>query len=531
MITAVWTPANQRETPVASGAAAEVTMAIEHVDVLIVGAGVSGIGAACHLTRECPDRSYLILERRARLGGTWDLFRYPGVRSDSDMFTFGYRFRPWNQTKVLASGPVIQQYLADTAAEYGVDEHIRYGMQVLTAGWSTAQGRWTVEVRDASTRRRKKFTADFLVACTGYYDYDEGHRPTFAGEADFRGPIVHPQHWPEDLDHRGKKVVVIGSGATAVTLVPALAETARHVTMLQRSPTYILSLPAEDKISERLRRVLPDSVVFKLARRRNIALQRATYRLARSQPGVVRNLVLRGAQRQLAGAADLTHFTPRYNPWDQRLCIVPDGDLFKAIRSGRADVVTDRIDRFTPSGIRLVSGAELEADIIVTATGLNVQMMGGAEIEVDGKPLSLSDALTYKSVMLEGVPNATLVFGYPNASWTLKADLACEYTCRLLNHMAAHGYDQVVARATAADRGTGSVLDALNSGYVRRAADRLPRQGSRAPWLVHNDYVRDVPVLRHAPIDDGVLRFHRAGHAPPLPPGLAVARGLLGGDT
>jgi cation diffusion facilitator CzcD-associated flavoprotein CzcO len=490
-----------------------VSSASEHVDVLIVGAGVSGIGAACHLTRESPDRSYLVLERRTRLGGTWDLFRYPGVRSDSDMFTLGYSFRPWKDTKVLASGPDIQRYLAETAAEYGVAEHIRYGMHVLKAGWSTEQGVWTVDVRDAATRRKKRFTANFLMACTGYYNYDEGYRPEFSGEADFAGPIIHPQHWPEGLDYRGKNVVVIGSGATAVTLVPAMAEDAGHVTMLQRSPTYILTLPARDGISEQLRRVLPDSVVFAMARRRNIALQRAMYALSRSRPGVVRRALLTGAQRQLHGASDMKHFTPAYNPWDQRLCIVPDGDLFRALRSGRAEIVTDTIDRLTPTGIRLASGAELAADIIITATGLNLQMMGGAEVEVDGVPLAVNETLTYKSVMLDGVPNAVLVFGYTNASWTLKADLACEYACRLLNHMSAHGYTQAVARAGAGDRGTGTVLDTLDSGYVRRAADRLPRQGARAPWKVRNDYLRDVPVLRYAPIADGVLRFSRTQRA------------------
>jgi monooxygenase len=485
-------------------------MAVEHVDVLIVGAGVSGIGAACHLTRDCPGKSYLVLERRQRMGGTWDLFRYPGVRSDSDMFTFGYEFRPWNATKVLADGPSIQRYIEETAAEYGVDEHIRYGMQVLKASWSSEQGVWTIETRDAATKRRKKFTANFLMACTGYYSYDEAYRPEFPGEADFTGSIIHPQHWPEDLDYRGKKVVVIGSGATAVTLVPAMAGEAGHVTMLQRSPTYILSLPAEDKISEQLLRVLPASVVFRMARRRNIGLQRALYGVSRSRPRAMRSLMLKLAERQLGGSSDLKHFSPTYDPWDQRLCIVPNGDLFKAVRSGRADIVTDRVDRFTATGVRLASGDELEADIVITATGLNVQLMGGAAVEVDGATLDLHDRLTYKSVLLEGVPNASLVFGYTNASWTLKADLACEYTCRLLNHMSAHGFTQVVARATGDDRGTGTVLSTLNSGYVRRAAKILPRQGSRAPWLVRNDYLRDVPVLRYGAIDDGVLQFSSA---------------------
>jgi cation diffusion facilitator CzcD-associated flavoprotein CzcO len=387
-------------------------MPVEHVDVLIVGAGVSGIGAACHLTRSCPDKSYLILERRQRMGGTWDLFRYPGVRSDSDMFTFGYSFRPWNASKVLADGTSIREYVEETAAEYGVHEHIRYGMHVLKGSWSSETGRWTVEVRDAATRRRKKFTANFLMACSGYYNYDQGYRPEFPGEAEFTGTVVHPQFWPEDLDYRGKRVVIIGSGATAVTLLPAMAPDTAHITMLQRSPTYILTLPAEDKISERLRRFLPDSTVWRMARRRNILLQRGLYQLCRSRPEAVRNLMIKLAARQLNGTSDIANFTPRYQPWDERLCVVPNGDLFRAVRSGKADIVTDRIERFTATGIKLASGRELEADIIVTATGLNVQMLGGAEVEVDGETIDVSKRVAYKSVMLDGVPNAVLVFGY-----------------------------------------------------------------------------------------------------------------------
>jgi cation diffusion facilitator CzcD-associated flavoprotein CzcO len=488
----------------------EVRMPVEHVDVLIVGAGVSGIGAACHLTRDCPSKTYLVLERRDRMGGTWDLFRYPGIRSDSDMFTFGYNFRPWHATKVLADGTSIREYVEQTAAEYGVAEHIRYGMHVRKASWSTETARWTVEVHDAATKRGKKFTANFLMACTGYYDYDNGYRPEFPGEDDFTGPIVHPQFWPEDLDYRDKRVVVIGSGATAVTLVPAMAPDAAHVTMLQRSPSYILSLPADDKISELLRKVLPDDTVFRMARRRNVLLQRGLYKLSKAQPALVRGVMIRLAGRQLQGASDIVHFTPRYNPWDERLCIVPNGDLFKAVRDGSADIVTDRIERFTPSGIKLASGEELEADIIVTATGLTVQMLGGAEVEVDGQPVAISGRVAYKSTMLEGVPNAMLVFGYTNASWTLKADLACEYACRLINHMDRHGYGTAVAEATEADRGDGSVLDGLNSGYVRRAAGTLPRQGARGPWLVRQDYLRDLPMLRYGAIDDGVLQFTKA---------------------
>ena len=485
-------------------------MPVPHFDVLITGAGVSGIGAACHLTRECPGKTYAILERRERIGGTWDLFRYPGIRSDSDMYTFGYAFRPWNETRVLADGPSIQRYVEETAAEYGVPEHIRYGLKVLKTSWSSEDARWTVEARNERTGRKQRFTAGYLIAATGYYDYDRGYRPQFPGEERFGGQLIHPQHWPDDLEYAGKRILIIGSGATAITLVPALAEQAAHVTMLQRSPTYVMSLPAEDKISDALRRVLPDSTVWRLARRRNVLLQRGLYKLSRSRPRAVRKLMLRGVERQLGGAADLRHFTPRYDPWDQRLCIVPDGDLFRVIRDGRAEVVTDTVETFTETGVRLASGRELEADIVVTATGLQVQLMGGADLEVDGVPVPLGERVTYKGVLLEGVPNASIVFGYTNASWTLKADIACEYTCRLLNHMQQRGYETAVAYATDADRGAGSVMSALSAGYVRRADGRLPRQGTRGPWKVRNDYVRDAPVLRAGAIEDGVLTFTRA---------------------
>jgi cation diffusion facilitator CzcD-associated flavoprotein CzcO len=489
-------------------------MAVEHVDVLIVGAGISGIGAACHLTRACPGRSYAILERRPSMGGTWDLFRYPGIRSDSDMYTFSYSFRPWRATKVLADGESIRRYVRETAAEYGVDDHIRYGVKVVKASWSTPEGKWTVETVNEATGRKKRFTATFVIPCTGYYNYDAGYRPDFPGEDRFQGQIIHPQHWPEGFAYGGKKVVIIGSGATAVTLVPAMAPTAAHVTMLQRSPSYVVSLPAEDKIAERLLRILPAATVYKLARRRNITLQRGMYKLAKSQPRVVRALLLAGARRQLRGTSDLKHFTPNYDPWDQRLCIVPDGDLFHSIRQGRADIVTDTIETFTETGIKLTSGEELAADVIVTATGLQVQMLGGAAIEVDGEPLALNQAVTYKGVLLSGVPNAMLVFGYTNASWTLKVDIACEYICRLLNHLDAHGYSQFVVHASDDDRAEDSLLGGLSSGYVRRGNDRMPRQGTRGPWKVRNDYVRDVPVLRHSPIEDGVLEFSRPAPVP-----------------
>jgi cation diffusion facilitator CzcD-associated flavoprotein CzcO len=484
-----------------------------HVDVLIMGAGISGIGAACHLTRDFPSRSYRILERRTAIGGTWDLFRYPGVRSDSDMYTFGFNFRPWLDTKVLADGTSIRDYVNATADEYGVREHITFGRKVVRAEWSSAEGRWTVEALDERSGATETWTCEFLMACTGYYDYDSGYRPEFPGERSFQGPLVHPQQWPDGLDHAGKRVVVIGSGATAITLVPALAETAAHVTMLQRSPSYIVSLPAVDKISLALRKVLPDDLVYRLARGRNIAIQRGMYWFARKRPATMRKLVLAGARKHLGPDADLSHFDPVYDPWDQRLCVVPDGDLFGAIRSGAADIVTDTIETFTPTGIRLASGRELEADIVVAATGLQVQLIGGAQVLVDGDPVPFNQVMTYKGVLVEDVPNFAFVFGYTNASWTLKADIACEYVARLLRFMDDNDYTQVVPRGSDEVRGTDSVLSSLKSGYVRRGDDKLPRQGTESPWQVLNNYLRDAPMLRRSRIDDGVLRFGRAGAA------------------
>jgi cation diffusion facilitator CzcD-associated flavoprotein CzcO len=482
-------------------------MAHNHVDVLIIGAGVSGIGAACHLARECPNKTVAILERRIRLGGTWDLFRYPGIRSDSDMYTFGFDFKPWHDNKVLADGTAIREYVGQTAAEYGVTGKIRFGQRVTGASWSTERGRWTVTAADETTGELTEHTANFLIAATGYYDYDGGHRPAFPGEERFAGPIVHPQHWPAELDYAGKRVVVIGSGATAVTLVPAMARDAGHVTMLQRSPTYIISLPARDKISAFLQRFLPGSVVYRLGRMRNIGVQRALYAVSQRYPRFMRDLVVKGAAKQLRGTADVRHFVPSYNPWDQRLCVVPDGDLFQVIRDGKVSIVTDEVETFTEAGIRLRSGAHLDADVIITATGLSLQLFGGAAIEVDGEPLDVSKLLTYKAVLLENLPNAALIFGYINASWTLKADLAARYICRLLNHLDATGATQVVARAHPADRTTGSMLDALKAGYVRRGGAVLPRQGTHGPWKVRNNYLYDARVLRYGPIDDGVLHF------------------------
>lgn len=482
-------------------------MANRHVDVLIVGAGISGIDAACHLTRDLPGRSYRILERRHDVGGTWDLFRFPGVRSDSDMYTYGYRFRPWLGTQVLADGASIRRYLDDTIDAYGVRDHITFGRKVDQAAWSTDEGRWTVEALDEATGERERWTCTFLVICTGYFDYDAGYRPAFPGEQNFDGPIVHPQHWPQDLDHAGKRVVVVGSGATAVTLVPALAGQAAHVTMLQRSPSYVVSLPAEDKVSQTLNRILPTTVVYRLARLRNEAVQRAMYAVAQRYPDRARELIAAGVRRHLGPDGDLTAFDPKYNPWDQRLCIVPDGDLFAAVRTGTADIVTGTIETFTPTGIRLADGRDLAADIIVTATGLRVQVMGGMRLSVDGTPIALNEKLVYKAVLVEDVPNVAWVFGYTNASWTLKADLACEYVVRLLRHMDRHGYTQVVARAGAAEHDTGSVMSSLTSGYVRRANAYLPRQGRHGPWVVRNNYFHDARLLRRAPIADDALLF------------------------
>ncbi|WP_216898476.1 flavin-containing monooxygenase [Nocardia alni] len=481
-----------------------------HVDVLIIGAGLSGIGMACHLVREKTGRSYAILERRAAIGGTWDLFRYPGIRSDSDMYTFGYGFRPWNGTKVLADGAAIRQYIADTAAEHGVQDHIRFGRKVTEASWSSERGIWTVTaVADGGDT--EVYTCDFLVGCTGYYDYDKGYRPHFPGEENFPGPIVHPQHWPEDLDYRDKRVVVIGSGATAITLIPAMSDQAAHVTMLQRSPTYITSLPAEDPVAVGLKMArVPAAIAYRSGRARNIAIQRASFEFSRRNPSLMRRVLLGAVRAQVGAGIDMRHFSPRYNPWDQRLCIVPNGDLFKELRSGRASIVTDRIEEFTETGIRLASGEQLPADIIISATGLTVQMLGGVQLVVDGVPVTTRDLVLYKGTLLGGVPNMLFVLGYTNASWTLKADLAAQYFCRVLNHMRSHGYSTVVAVPEDDDRSPGSVMgDELNSGYIQRGDAVMPRQGTRGPWRVVNSYFRDRKQLRRDAIEDGVLRFGR----------------------
>ncbi len=475
--------------------------------MLIVGAGLSGIGAAHHLQEAFPDRSYAILEAREDLGGTWDLFRYPGIRSDSDMHTLGYRFRPWTNSKTIADGDSILEYVRQTARDGGIDRRIRFQQRAVRAEWSSAEARWMVEVERTDGGESSTLTCDYLWVCSGYYRYDEGFNPHFEGAESFAGEIVHPQHWPEDLDYAGKKVVVIGSGATAVTLVPAMAETAAHVTMLQRSPTYIASLPAEDPIAARLRRFLPPKAVYAVVRWKNVILQTLFYQLSRRRPEVVKKLVRRGVERSLPVDYDVDrHFKPRYDPWDQRMCLVPNGDLFAAIREGRASVVTDTIDRFTERGIRLDSGEELEADVIVTATGLNLLFLGGVELVVDGDPVDLPKTMTYKGMMLSGVPNCAFTVGYTNASWTLKADLTSEYVCRLLAHMDAHGYAKSMPKLTDPTVREAPFSD-FNSGYVLRALDQLPKQGSKEPWKLRQNYVFDLRSIRRSPVDDGTMRF------------------------
>ncbi len=494
-------------------AAAAATKAATHFDVLVIGAGLSGIGAGWHLQTRCRRLSYAILEARASIGGTWDLFRYPGVRSDSDMFTLGYAFRPWRGARAIADGPSILRYIRDTAAAYGIDRHIRFRHRVTDAAWSSQDARWTVTAARGDTGDSVAFTCNFLLMCSGYYSYDAPHAPDFPGAGRFAGRIVHPQFWPDDLDCTGRRVVVIGSGATAVTLVPELAKTAAHVVMLQRSPTYIVARPSEDAIANRLRRRLPLMLAYRLTRLKNMVLGMYFYRLARRQPERVRQGIIALTRRALGPDVDTaTHFTPRYDPWDQRLCLVPDGDLFEAVRSGRASVMTDRIESLTGAGIRLASGAELAADIIVTATGLKLNLLGDVTFAVDGAPVDFANSLTYKGMMFSDVPNLAAVFGYTNASWTLKADLICGYVCRLLNHMRRRGCSVALPRrgGAGAER---PFLD-FSSGYVQRALAMLPKQGSRAPWRVHQNYARDVAALRFGAVADGVMQFRRTGSRP-----------------
>ena len=486
-------------------------MTHEHFDVLVVGAGLSGIGAGYHLQTRCPAHSYAILEGRERLGGTWDLFRYPGVRSDSDMYTLGYAFRPWKEAKSIADGPAILKYVQDTAREHGIERHIRYGHRVKRAAWSTADAQWTVEVERGESNDVLRFTCNFLFMCSGYYRYAEGFTPGFAGIEKFKGRVVHPQQWTGDIAHAGQRVVVIGSGATAVTLVPELAKTAAHVTMLQRSPTYMVALPSQDRIANGLRRVLPPRLAYSLARWKQVLLTMYFFNLCRRNPARGKWLLLRGVRAQLGRGHDIaTHFTPRYNPWEQRLCLVPDGDLFKAMKAGRASVVTDTIEAFTETGLKLGSGTEIEADLIVTATGLTLQVLGGLQVTVDGARVDWARTMSYKGLMFDGVPNFASAFGYTNASWTLKSDLTCEYVCRLLNHMKAHRLRQCTPRNTDPSVTELPWID-FSSGYVQRSLALLPKQGSRAPWKAYQNYVRDILTLRWGRLDDGAMGFSNPG--------------------
>ncbi|HEY9556543.1 MAG TPA: NAD(P)/FAD-dependent oxidoreductase [Acidimicrobiales bacterium] len=491
---------------------------MEHLDVLIVGAGLSGIGAGHHVQTECPWASYAIFEARDSIGGTWDLFRYPGLRSDSDMFTLGYSFRPWDGEKTIADGASILQYIKDTAAAEGIDSKIRFNHRIVSAAWSSDEARWHVVAERTDTGEQVEVTCGFYFACSGYYRYDRGHQPDFPGIDRFRGRVVHPQHWPEDLDHSDQRVVVIGSGATAVTLVPSMARNAAHVTMLQRSPSYIGSLPEKNPVAEVLRKVLPERWSAPLIRWTLALGTQAFYQVSQRYPGPVKKVLRKGVQRQLPPGYDVdTHFSPSYNPWDQRFCAVPDGDLFKAISSGAASVVTDHVDTFTETGIRLRSGEELEADIVVTATGLELLFLGGVELTVDGEALDVSTRLTYKGMMLEGVPNLAVAIGYTNASWTLKCDLTCGYVTRLLNHMRTTGLRQCTP-VNSDPEVTEQPLLGLSSGYVLRSADRFPKQGSKFPWQVHQSYLRDYRALKRSDVVDPAMRFtNPAPSAAPVP--------------
>lgn len=481
-------------------------MTSEHLDVLIVGAGLSGIGAAWHLQNQCPGKSYAILEGRNAIGGTWDLFRYPGMRSDSDMYTLGYNFKPWTNPKAIADGPSIREYIRETAVENGIDKKIRFGIKVLKSSWSTEDAIWTVEAKRVDTGEKVKFTCNFLLMCTGYYKYEAGYTPHFEGRERFKGQVIHPQFWPENLDYSGKRVVVIGSGATAVTVVPAMTDKAAHVTMLQRSPTYMVSLPEQDVLANSLRRFLPERAVYHAIRAKNVALTLGFFNLAQSRPKPIRRLLLAHMRRQLGEGYDMKHFTPSYNPWEERLCAVPDGDMFKVIRNGKASVVTDHIESFTEKGIKLKSGQELEADIIVTATGLDLVMMGSMELIVDGEPIDISKKMYYKGLMFQDVPNLAMVFGYTNASWTLKADISSEYVCRLLRHMDAVGMRQCTPVNHDQSVKAESFIN-MHSGYIQRVLDKMPRQGDKAPWRLYMNYALDLVALRYRGVEDNAMQF------------------------
>jgi cation diffusion facilitator CzcD-associated flavoprotein CzcO len=480
---------------------------MEHFDVLIVGAGLSGIGAGYHLQTRCPERSYAIFEARATLGGTWDLFRYPGIRSDSDMYTLGYSFRPWEQAKAIADGPSILNYIKETARIYGIDRKIRYQHRIVAAAWSTPDARWTIEVQRPGHAENLRVSCGFVFVCGGYYSYESGYTPEFPGIERFKGRIVHPQKWDDGVDYQDKRVVVIGSGATAVTLVPELAKSARHVTMLQRSPTYVVSRPSEDRMANAMRRWLPSTLAYAITRWKRVLLGMYFYDLCQRKPERTKGLILRGVRMAMGPDYDVErHFSPRYKPWDQRLCLVPDGDLFLALRSGRASIATDQIETFTETGVKLAGGTELAADLLVTATGLNLEVLSGMQVSVDGSAVDMGKTLTYKGMMYAGIPNLASSFGYTNASWTLKCDLTCEFVCRLLNHMKAKGYRQCTPAQPAPDIESEPWVN-FSSGYFQRSLHKLPKQGSKAPWRLYQNYARDLLMLRYGRIEDGVLRF------------------------
>ncbi len=475
---------------------------MEHFDVIIVGAGLSGIGAAWHLQTRCPGKSYAVLEGRSAMGGTWDLFRYPGIRSDSDMFTLGYNFKPWLGEKSIADGASIRGYIEETAHENGIDKHIRYGHKVVSADWSSAEAHWTLTLANGA-----RMTAGWVMMCSGYYRYDAGHAPKFPGMEAFKGTVVHPQFWPEDLDYTGKRIVVIGSGATAMTLVPAMAKTAAHVTMLQRSPTYVASVPSKDPVATRLRKLLPTGLAYRAIRLKNVVVRMTLFWLVRRNPAMAKMRLVGMVRDALGPDYDVEmHFTPRYNPWDQRLCAVPDADLFNAIKEGTVSVVTDTIDNFTTAGLKLTSGRVLESDIVVTATGLEIQLLGGATLLLDGMAFDMPGTMLYKGMMIGGVPNFSYVIGYNNSSWTLKADLSSAHACRIINYMDRRGYVSVMPKLDPTEVPGGNFLG-LTSGYLTRAQDFVPKQGVRHPWKVHHNYARDYASLKLGRVDDGVLMF------------------------
>jgi cation diffusion facilitator CzcD-associated flavoprotein CzcO len=476
-------------------------------DILIIGAGISGIGIACRIAQRFPGKRMAILERRSAVGGTWDLFRYPGIRSDSDMFSYAYDLRPWLRPEILASGRQILGYLDATIDDFGIRDRIVFGQQVESADWNSADTVWRVTAYDQEKQERRQYVARFLVVSTGYYDHSQGYMPEFPGMHAFDGQVIHPQHWPDDLDYAGRSVVVIGSGATAATVVPAMAGTAGHVTMLQRSPSYYFDVPSTDIVFRILRRFLPAKLAARGARSRSHGLQHVLFNACRRWPNFMRRLLLRRVRKQVGPDIDMQHFTPRYSPWDERLCILPEDDLLHALRSGRASIVTDTIETFTPGGIRLASGQELEADIVVSATGFNLKVFGGIRVSLDGSPCSPNELMTYKGVLVEGIPNLAAIFGYINFSWTAKVDIAGEYLCRLFEHMDTTGASVATPRNNDARRTDASIMSALRSGYVARGADELPRQGDRGPWRVNHNYRRDRRMLLKDPIDDGVLEI------------------------